>query len=161
MSDKIFSNENGDAIRCEIVSIITDKINSIMGAENWLNSHSFTTEEVKNIINDTFKFFNGSLYEELNKDDEIPKNVSVDYTKWAFTNTNTIYWVLTIIRSHLNDKTDRVMTFKLIQYILNNINYVPERYLDMIKDEKNGITVRAAIMVILQHIRVDKSTQPE
>lgn len=155
MSDKTISNGSGDMCRCEIVSILRDKINSIMGSEEWLRYHDFTTDEIKSIINNTFKFFNDSLYEELKENDD-QNTAGADKTKYWFVNGNTVYWTLTIIRSHINNKTDRVMTFKLIEYILNNLNYAPDKYLDMIKDEKNSIVVRAAIMTILQHIKVDQ-----
>lgn len=155
MSDKTISNGSGDMCRCEIVSILRDKINSIMWSEEWLRYHDFTTDEIKSIINDTFKFFNDSLYEELKENDD-QNTAGADKTKYWFVNGNTVYWTLTIIRSHINNKTDRVMTFKLIEYILNNLNYAPDKYLDMIKDEKNSIVVRAAIMSILQHIKVDQ-----
>lgn len=155
MSDKIISNGTDDMIRCEIVSILTDKINTIMGSNEWLRYHNFTTDEVKSIINDAFKFFNGSLYDEFKTHDD-QNTRGADKTAYWFVNGNTVYWTLTIIRSYVNDETDRIMTFKLINYILNNLNYVPSAYLYEIKDEKNGITVRAAIMSILQHIKVDQ-----
>ena len=155
MSDKTISNGNGDMIRCEIVSILTDKINSIMGSTDWLRYHDFTTDEVKSIINDTFKFFNDSLYGELKAHDD-QNTTGADKTKYWFVNGNTVYWALTIIRSYVNDKTDRIMTFKLIKFILNNLNYAPDAYLYEIKDDKHGIIVRAVIMSILQHIKVDQ-----
>lgn len=155
MSVKTISNGNDDMIRCEIVSILTDKINNIMGSEEWLRYHNFTTDEVKSIINDTFKFFNDSLYGEFKNDDN-QNTTSADKSEYWFVNGNTVYWTLAIIRSYVNDKTDRMITFKLIEYILNNLNYAPNAYLNVIKDGNHDITVRAAIMFILQHIKVDQ-----
>lgn len=155
MSDKIISNGNDDMIRCEIVSILTDKINSIMGSEEWLRYHIFTTDEVKSIINDTFKFFNDSLYGEFKNNDN--QNItSDDKSEYWFVNGNTVYWTLAIIRSYVNDKTDRMMIFKLSNYILDNLNYAPDAYLSVIKDGNHDITMRAEIMSILKHIKVDQ-----
>lgn len=155
MSDKIISNGNDDMIRCEIVSILTDKINSIMGSEEWLRYHIFTTDEVKSIINDTFKFFNDSLYGEFKNNDN-QNTTSADKSEYWFVNGNTVYWTLAIIRSYVNDKTDRMMIFKLSNYILDNLNYAPDAYLSVIKDGNHDITMRAEIMSILKHIKVDQ-----
>ena len=152
--------EFDDVVRSKIISAITSCIDSIMNSNNWLDSHTLTSKEVHTIIDDTFKYFNDSLYEELKREDDHKSSnkETSSYDDYAFVNKHTVYWTMVTLAGYVSEHPDIIMMNRCMRYIGGNLNYNAEKYLDFIEEGKNSITIRATIMSILQHIRID---QPE